>query len=87
MVLTLASVASLLLVGTRLRARAVERGGPRAVGASPSALLVWNVTAEIYAAIGEHDFSALVERNLPEAARLGRPRRRRRARSRCSASR
>ncbi len=30
------------------------------------ALLVWNVTAEIYASIGEHDFSSLVERNIPK---------------------
>ena len=27
---------------------------------------MWNVTAEVYASIGEHDFSALVERNIPK---------------------
>ena len=29
-------------------------------------MLAWNVTAEVYAAIGEHDFSARVEANLPK---------------------
>ena len=30
------------------------------------AVLAWNVTAEVYAAIGEHDFSARVEANIPK---------------------
>ena len=29
-------------------------------------MLAWNLTAEVYAAIGEHDFSARVEANLPK---------------------
>ncbi len=64
-VLTVASVVLLLLVGTRLRSRLMGIAAPVAVGAAV-ALLVWNVTAEVYASIGEHDFSALVERNIPK---------------------
>ena len=62
-VLTVACVVFLLLVGTRLRSHLTGIAAPVAVGAAV-ALLVWNVTAEIYASIGEHDFSALVERNI-----------------------
>ena len=49
------------------------------------AVLAWNLTAEVYAAIGEHDFSARVEANLPKPNdwidRAAGP-----ARSSCSAS-
>lgn len=64
-VLTVASVAVLLLVGTRLRARVTKAAAPLAVAVAV-ALLAWNVTAEVYASIGEHDFSALVDRNIPK---------------------
>ena len=45
------------LVARRSAARGRRRG---------RAVLAWNVTAEVYAAIGEHDFSARVEANLPK---------------------
>jgi len=64
-VLTVASVALLLVVGTRLRARLTGIAVPVAVAAGVG-LLVWNVTAEVYASIGEHDFSSRVEHNLPK---------------------
>ena len=64
-VLTVGCVVLLLLVGTRLRSHLTGIAAPVAVGAAV-ALLVWNVTAEVYASIGEHDFSALVERNIPK---------------------
>jgi multisubunit Na+/H+ antiporter MnhB subunit len=63
--LTVASVVVLVLVGTPLRARAASVAAPAAVAVAVG-LIVWNVTAEVYAAIGEHDFSALVERNIPK---------------------
>jgi hypothetical protein len=64
-VLTVAATLLLLLVGTRLRSSLADAAAPVAVAAAV-ALLVWNVTAEVYASIGEHDFSALVERNIPK---------------------
>jgi hypothetical protein len=64
-VLTVACVLLLLLVGTRLRSRVAGIAAPVAIAVAVW-LLVWNVTAEIYASIGEHDFSALVERNIPK---------------------
>jgi len=64
-VLTVAAAGLLLLVGTRLRASLADAAAPVAVAVAVG-LLVWNVTAEIYASIGEHDFSALVERNIPK---------------------
>ncbi len=64
-VLTVACVVLLLLVGTRLRSRVADIAAPAAV-ATAVALLVWNVTAEVYASIGEHDFSARVEANIPK---------------------
>jgi hypothetical protein len=64
-VLTLACILLLLLVGTQLRSRLGGVAAP-VVAAAVAGLLVWNVTAEIYASIGEHDFSALVERNIPK---------------------
>ncbi len=64
-VLTVACVLLLLLVGTRLRSRVAGIAAPIAIAVAVG-LLVWNVTAEVYASIGEHDFSALVERNIPK---------------------
>jgi hypothetical protein len=63
-VLTVACVVLLLLVGTRLRTHLATAAAP-AAAAVAVALLVWNVSAEVYAAVGEHDFSARVEKNLP----------------------
>ena len=63
--LTLASVVLLLLLGTPLRARVATVAAPVAVAVA-IALVGWNLTAEVYASIGEHDFSALVERNIPK---------------------
>ena len=63
--LTLASVVLLLLLGTPLRARLATVAAPVAVAVA-IALVGWNLTAEVYASIGEHDFSALVERNIPK---------------------
>jgi hypothetical protein len=64
-VLTVACVVLLLLVGTRLRTRLSSAAAPVAAAVAV-VLLVWNVTAEVYAAVGEHDFSRRVERNLPK---------------------
>jgi hypothetical protein len=64
-VLTLAATGLLMLVGTPLRARLASVAMPVAVAAA-AALVVWNLTAEVYASIGEHDFSSLVERNIPK---------------------
>ena len=56
------------------------RRGPAAVAVAVG-VLAWNLTAEVYAAVGEHDFSARVEANIPKpndwttaprTARLGR---------------
>ena len=69
------------LVGTRLRVARSADARRRSRSASRSALLVWNVTAEVYASIGEHDFSALVERNIPKPNDWVDRARRRRARS------
>ena len=63
--LTVVGTVVVLLVGTRLRTRLPGVAAPVAIGTAV-ALLVWNVTAEVYASIGEHDFSALVERNIPK---------------------
>ena len=62
-VVVLVSVAALLAVGTPLRPPSLGVAVP--VGLAV-AVLAWNVTAEIYAAIGEHDFSARVEANIPK---------------------
>ena len=64
-VLTVACVVLLLLVGTRLRSHLATAGASVAAGVAV-ALLVWNVSAEVYAAVGEHDLSARVEKNLPQ---------------------
>ena len=63
--LTVACVLLLLVLGTPLRERLSSVAAPVAAAVAVG-LLVWNVTAEVYAAIGEHDFSSLVERNLPK---------------------
>ena len=63
--MTVVGTVVVLLVGTRLRTRLSGVAAPVAIGTAV-ALLVWNVTAEVYASIGEHDFSALVERNIPK---------------------
>lgn len=65
-VLTIAAVALLLAVGTTLRARFAASVASRVAVATAIGVLAWNVTAEVYAAIGEHDFSAQVESNLPK---------------------
>ncbi len=63
--LTLVCIVLLLLAGTRLRRRAASIAGPAAVVLAV-ALVGWNLTAEVYASIGEHDFSARVEKNIPK---------------------
>jgi hypothetical protein len=64
-VVTLVAAVALALAGTPLRRRLATAATPLAVGVAV-AVLAWNVTAEVYAAIGEHDFSARVEKNLPK---------------------
>jgi len=65
-VVLVASVALLVATGTRLRARLATSTARYLAAAVAVGVLGWNLTAEVYAAIGEHDFSALVERNLPK---------------------
>ncbi len=62
---TLVSGVLLVVAGSPLRRRVVSAATPLVVGIAV-AVLVWNVTAEVYAAIGEHDFSSRVESNLPK---------------------
>lgn len=64
-VLSVVAAALLVVAGTPLRRHARRAGARLAVGAAV-AVLAWNVAAEVYASIGEHDFSALVEANLPK---------------------
>ena len=64
-VVTVVGTVVVLLVGTRLRPRLSGIAAPVAIGTAV-ALIVWNVTAEVYASIGEHDFSARVEQNIPK---------------------
>jgi hypothetical protein len=64
-VVVLIAAVALALAGTPLRRRAASAATPLAVGVAV-AVLAWTVTAEVYAAIGEHDFSARVETNLPK---------------------
>jgi len=64
-VLTIVCTALLLVVGTRVRERLSGIAAPVAL-ATCVGLLAWNVTAEVYASIGEHDFSTRVERNIPK---------------------
>lgn len=65
-VLSIGAAALLAVVGTPLRARLAASVASRVAVATAVAVLAWNVTAEVYAAIGEHDFSAQVEANLPK---------------------
>ena len=62
-VVVLVSVAALLAFGTSLRPRSLGVAVPVAIAV---AVLAWNVTAQVYASIGEHDFSARVEANIPK---------------------
>jgi uncharacterized membrane protein (DUF485 family) len=62
-VIALLATAALLAVATRLRPSSLGVALPVGIAV---AVLAWNVTAEVYAAIGEHDFSARVEANLPK---------------------
>jgi hypothetical protein len=64
-VVSLAATALLLLLGTMLRGRIPRVARPAAVAVAV-ALVGWNLTAEVYAEIGEHDFSARVEANIPK---------------------
>ena len=65
-VLTVICAALLTATATGLR-RSLDASvaAPIAVAVAVGVIL-WNVTAEVYAAIGEHDFSAQVETNLPK---------------------
>ncbi len=62
-VVAVVSTILLVLVATRVRPSRLAVSVPVAVAA---AVLAWNVAAEVYAAIGEHDFSSRVEANLPK---------------------
>jgi hypothetical protein len=57
------AVVLLLLAATPLRPRRLALALPVALVV---AVLAWNVAAETYASIGEHDFSSRVETNLPK---------------------
>jgi hypothetical protein len=59
---TVLAVALLLLTSTPLRAAARWVALPAAIAVG---VLGWNMAAEVYASIGEHDFSSRVETNLP----------------------
>jgi hypothetical protein len=65
-VLTVMCTGLLLLCATRFRSLLTASASARLAIAAATTVLVWNVTAEVYAAIGEHDFSAQVETNLPK---------------------
>jgi hypothetical protein len=65
-VLTLAVTAVLALIATGLRSRLSSSSTTAVAAAVAVGVVVWNGTAEVYASIGEHDFSALVEHNLPK---------------------
>ncbi len=64
-VVAIVATALLALLGTPLRNRIPRVAAPAAVAVAVG-LLAWNLTAEVYAAVGEHDFSARVERNIPK---------------------
>jgi hypothetical protein len=64
-VVVLIAAVALALAGTPLRRRVANAATPLTVGVAV-AVLAWTVTTEVYAAIGEHDFSARVETNLPK---------------------
>jgi hypothetical protein len=59
-----AIVGGLLLIGVGVLRRRGGRAGSAAAVGLAVALLAWNLTNEIYAAIGEHDFSSAVAKNL-----------------------
>ena len=65
LVVTILATAVLAVLGTQLRHR-VPRGAAPAAVAVAVVVLAWNLTAEVYAAVGEHDFSARVEANIPK---------------------
>jgi len=65
LVVTILATAVLAVLGTQLRHR-VPRGAAPAAAAVAAVVLAWNLTAEVYAAVGEHDFSARVEANIPK---------------------
>ena len=64
-VVTLVATALVALLGTPLRRRLQGIAVPVAAGVAVL-LLAWNLTSEVYASIGEHDFSARVEANIPK---------------------
>jgi hypothetical protein len=64
-VVTLVATAVLALLGTPLRVRLQGIAVPAAAGIA-ALLLGWNLTSEVYASIGEHDFSARIEANIPK---------------------
>jgi hypothetical protein len=53
------------VAGTDLRSRAASFAEPIAIAVGVI-VVGWNLTAEVYASIGEHDFSARVEKNIPK---------------------
>ena len=65
LVATVVATAMLAVLGTPLRSRVSRVAAPAAVAVAVG-LLAWNLTAEVYAAVGEHDFSARVEANIPK---------------------
>ncbi len=62
-VLVVVSVILLLLTATPLRPSRLAVAIPVTIAV---AILGWNAVAETYASIGEHDFSARVQKNLPK---------------------
>jgi hypothetical protein len=62
-VLVVVSVLLLLLTATPLRPSRLAVAIPVTIAV---AILGWNAIAETYASVGEHDFSARVQRNLPK---------------------
>ena len=62
-VLVIVSAALLLLTATPLRPSRLAVWIPVTIAV---AILGWNAVAETYASIGEHDFSARVQKNLPK---------------------
>ena len=65
LVATVVATAILAVLGTPLRSRVPRVAAPAAVAVAVG-VLAWNLTAEVYAAVGEHDFSARVEANIPK---------------------
>ncbi len=64
-VVTLVATALVVLLGTPLRGQLQGIAVPAAAGIAVL-LLGWNLTSEVYASIGEHDFSARIEANIPK---------------------